>query len=45
MERLKSAGDLIPRERDLDDLPDPLPLQQGQEAPSIALHRLRSDAR
>jgi antitoxin (DNA-binding transcriptional repressor) of toxin-antitoxin stability system len=45
IERLKAAGDLIPRQRDLADLPDPLPLAPGQEPPSVELERLRRDER
>lgn len=45
IDRLKAAGDLIPCERDFDDLPDPLPLPGGLEPPSIVLERLRSNER
>ncbi len=45
IDRLKLTGDLIPGQHDLDDLPDPLPLPPGQEAPSSVLERLRRDER
>jgi prevent-host-death family protein len=43
--RLEAAGDLLPAERDFDDLPEPLPLAPGSEAPSTVLTRLRRDER
>ena len=45
IERLKTTGDLLPGHGDLDDLPDPLPLEPGQEPPSRVLERLRRDER
>ncbi len=45
MEWLKAAGDLIPSQGNVQDLPDPLPLGPGQEAPSRVLDRLRRDGR
>jgi prevent-host-death family protein len=45
LERLRAAGDLLDAEADLTDLPDPLALKAGQEAPSSVLARLRSDER
>lgn len=45
LERLRAAGDVIPATRSLDDLPKPLPLRQGVEAPSTVLARLRRDDR
>ena len=45
LERLRAAGDVIPATRRLDDLPKPLPLRKGMEAPSTVLARLRRDAR
>jgi prevent-host-death family protein len=45
LERLRAAGDVTPATRELDDLPDPLPLAPGQEAPSSVLERLRRDER
>jgi prevent-host-death family protein len=43
--RLRAAGDVIPAIGSLDDLPKPLPLRAGQEAPSTVLARLRRDDR
>ena len=45
LERLRLAGDAAPARRELADLPEPLPLRPGQEAPSAVLERLRSDER
>jgi prevent-host-death family protein len=45
LERLRAAGDLLPAASGLDDLPEPLTLVGGQEAPSRTLARLRSDER
>lgn len=45
IERLKAAGELIPGQRGMDDLPDPLPLAPGQAPPSSVLDRLRRDER
>jgi prevent-host-death family protein len=45
LERLLAAGDLVRSRADLDDLPDPLPLEPGQEPPSSVLARLRLDER
>jgi len=45
IQRLTAAGDLVPSQHDLDDLPGPLPLGPGQEAPSSVLARLRRDER
>lgn len=45
IELLKATGDLHPGRHDLDDLPDPLPLEPGQEPPSSVLERLRRDER
>lgn len=45
LERLRAAGDLAPAPDPFGDLPDPLPLIPGSEAPSSALARLRSDER
>ena len=45
VQRLQAAGDLQPSEGDLDDLPEPLPLPAGSEAPSRVLARLRRDER
>jgi prevent-host-death family protein len=45
LERLRSAGEASPAVNDFDDLPEPLPLPPGQEAPSAVLARLRRDER
>jgi prevent-host-death family protein len=45
IERLRATGDLEPADADLKDLPEPLPLAAGQEAPSSVLDRLRRDER
>jgi len=45
IERLRATGDLEPADADLKDLPEPLPLAPGQEAPSSVLERLRRDER
>ena len=45
LERLRAAGDVSVPAGDLDDLPAPLPLGPGQEAPSVVLERLRRDER
>jgi prevent-host-death family protein len=45
LERLRAAGDVDAASRSMDDLPAPLPLAPGQEAPSTTLARLRADER
>lgn len=45
LERLRASGDLHASEGDLADLPLPLPLAPGSEAPSAVLARLRQDER
>jgi prevent-host-death family protein len=45
IDRLRATGDLVHASSDLNDLPDPLPLAIGQEAPSSVLDRLRRDER
>jgi prevent-host-death family protein len=45
IERLRATGDLLPSQSDLDDLPEPLALEPGQEPPSKVLERLRRDER
>jgi prevent-host-death family protein len=45
LERLRAAGEVASPVGDLDDLPAPLPLSHGQEAPSAVLERLRRDER
>jgi len=43
--QLRATGDLVARENDLNNLPEPLPVAPGQEPPSRVLERLRSDER
>ena len=43
LERLRASGDLYERKGALDELPLPLELSAGQEAPSSVLERLRAD--
>lgn len=45
LERLRGAGEVSTALTDLDNLPAPLPLAAGQEAPSAILERLRRDER
>ena len=45
IDRLRATGELLPAASDLKDLPEPLPLAPGQEAPSSVLERLRLDER
>jgi prevent-host-death family protein len=45
IERLRATGDLVPAGSDLANMPEPLPLAPGQEAPSRVLDRLRRDER
>jgi prevent-host-death family protein len=45
LDRLRASGELVAATADLDDLPEPLDLAAGQEAPSIVLDRLRRDER
>ena len=45
LERLRAAGDVVPSASSLDDLPKPLRLPAGKEAPSAVLARLRRDDR
>lgn len=45
VERLRAAGDLQDSDRDLADLPEPLPVPSGSETPSSVLARLRRDER
>ena len=45
IDRLRATGDLVPAEADLKDLPEPLALSAGREAPSGVLDRLRRDER
>ena len=45
LDRLRAAGEVMPATGDFDDLPAPLPLEPGQDAPSVVLARLRLDER
>jgi len=45
LDRLRTSGELDSASSDLDDLPEPLRLEPGQEAPSSTLARLRRDER
>lgn len=45
LERMRAVGDVETATGDLDDLPEPLSLPAGIEAPSDVLARLRRDER
>jgi len=45
LERLRVAGEASVASGDLSELPAPLPLEPGQEPPSVVLERLRRDER
>ena len=45
LQRLRASGEVVPAAGDLDDLPEPLRLEKGQESPSAILARLRRDER
>jgi len=45
VERLRASGDIQGGTALWDDIPAALPLEEGQEAPSAILERLRSDER
>jgi prevent-host-death family protein len=45
VQRLRAAGDLQPGDGEFDDLPEPLPLPVGSDAPSLVLASLRRDER
>jgi prevent-host-death family protein len=45
LERLRAAGEVISATGKLDDLPRPIQLPAGHEAPSAVLARLRQDDR
>jgi prevent-host-death family protein len=45
LERLRALGEIEPATADLDDLPLPIALPDGIEAPSAVLRRLRQDER
>jgi prevent-host-death family protein len=43
--RLRDAGQVRSADGELDDLPEPLALKEGQELPSVVLARLRRNER
>jgi prevent-host-death family protein len=45
LERLELAGDVSAGSGRVGDLPPPIPLEEGEEAPSVVLARLRADER
>ncbi len=45
LDRLRASGDVTAATGDFDDLPEPLALAAGQEAPTRALARLRRNER
>jgi len=45
VERLRASGDIQGGAAAWDDIPAPLALEDGEEAPSVILERLRSDER
>jgi prevent-host-death family protein len=45
LEQLRASGGLVEAEGGIDDLPQPLELARGQEAPSSVLMRQRFDER
>lgn len=45
LERMRAAGDIEPAAGSLDDLPEPISLPDGVEAPSEVLARMRRDDR
>ena len=45
LKTMRAAGEIEPASEDLDDLPDPLVLPEGLDAPSVVLERLRRDER
>jgi prevent-host-death family protein len=45
LERLRASGEISVGEGDFDELPEPLALPDGHEAPSVILARLRRDER
>lgn len=45
LEQMRAAGDIDPASADVDDLPEPLVLDEEIEAPSAALSRLRRQER
>lgn len=45
LHRLRASGEIQVTEARIEDLPDPLPLEERQQAPSAVLARLRRDER
>ena len=45
LEQMRASGEIEPASGDIDDLPEPLTLPDGVEAPSAALTRLRRQER
>ncbi len=45
LERLRATGEVTAASGDPGELPAPLPLEPGQEPPSVVLERLRRDER
>jgi len=45
LQQLRLRGEVEPARGLIDDLPDPLPLQPGQDQPSVELARMRRDER
>ncbi len=45
LEMMRAGGEIEPASEDFDDLPEPLVLPEGLEAPSAVLQRLRRDER
>lgn len=45
MERLRASGDIQGGEEPWSDMPAPLPIENGEESPSVILERLRADER
>lgn len=45
LDRLRAAGEVVPAAGNLDDLPKPLPLPPGKQAPSAVLAGLRRHER
>jgi len=45
LERLRAAGEVRSAAGDADELPEPIPLAEAQEGPSVGLARLRRHER
>ena len=45
LDRLRSSGEVIAAKGSILELPDPLPVPEGRELPSVTLGRLRRDER